>query len=64
VPFTLEPRHVPLRHNYPHSEVWVSRDGIRIGRDNLHLLDPDFHLRWREHIVLASRIVIQPRMID
>ena len=67
VPYTLEPRHVPLRHNYPHSEVRVYREGIRIIRGdrqtpgNLHLLDPDFHLRWREHIVLASSIVIHPK---
>jgi hypothetical protein len=66
VPYTLEPKHVPLRHNYPHSEVRVYRDGMHIQRGsrqnpgNLHLLDPDFHLRWREHIVLASRIVIRP----
>jgi len=66
VAYALEPRHVPLRNNYPHSEIWILRDGIRIVRKdganpgNLHLLDPDFHLRWRECIVLASHIVIRP----
>jgi hypothetical protein len=66
VAYTLEPRHVPLHNNYPHSEVWVFREGVHIVRGsranpgNLHLLDPDFHLRWRECIVFASHVVIQP----
>jgi hypothetical protein len=61
-PFELQPRHVPHQRNYPHSEVWVFRDGTHIcrGNDNLELLDPDFHLRWRECIVLASRISVYP----
>jgi hypothetical protein len=25
------------------------------------LLDPDFHLRWRECIVLASHVAIRPK---
>ena len=51
IAYTLTPRHMPLRNNYPHSEVWVFRDDIRLVRGdranpgNLHLLDPDFHLR-------------------
>src|SRR5258708_39342136 len=48
--YALEPRHVPLRYNYPHSEVWVYRDGVHIcqSANNEQLLDPGFHLRWRE----------------
>jgi hypothetical protein len=43
--------------------VWVFRDGSHICKDNNneHLLDPDFHLRWRECIVLASQVRIQPQ---
>ncbi|MCI0639805.1 MAG: hypothetical protein L0Y58_25400 [Verrucomicrobia subdivision 3 bacterium] len=63
IAFTLEPRHVPLAKNYPHSEVWVFREGVHICKKdmNLHLLDPDFHLRWRERIVLASHVAIPPQ---
>jgi hypothetical protein len=62
IAYVLEPRHVPYRHNYPHTEVWVFRENAHICRDNdnLHLLDPDFHLRWRECIVLAGRIAVYP----
>lgn len=66
IPYTLEPRHMPLKYNYPHTEVWVFRDGIHIIQGtsvqpgNLQLLDPDFHLRWRECIVLASHIAVYP----
>ena len=62
VAYLLEPRHVPYKNNYPHSEVWVYRDGQRIRKrdGNLHLLDPDFHLRWRECVVLASHIAVHP----
>jgi len=61
--FRLEPKHVPYHKNYPHTEVWAYRDGAHICRkdDNLGLLDPDFHLRWRERIVLASHIAIRPQ---
>lgn len=62
VAFNLEPRHVPHRQNYPHSEVWVFRAGSHLCQDNgnLDLLDPDFHLRWRECIVLASHVAVYP----
>lgn len=61
--FSLEPKHIPLARNYPHSEVWVFRDRVHIcsNAKNVHLLDPDFHLRWRERIVLASHIAIPPQ---
>lgn len=62
IAFVLEPHHVPYKNNYPHSEVWVLRDGSHICRKNknLDLLDPDFHLRWRECIVFASHVAIHP----
>ena len=62
IPFSLEARHVPLKFNYPHAEVWVFRDGIHVCKQsqNVDLLDPDFHLRWRESIVFASHIAIAP----
>jgi hypothetical protein len=61
IAYELRPRHVPHRYNYPHSEVWVFRDEVHIctESDNLHLLERDFELRWRERIVLASHIVVQ-----
>ena len=60
--YTLEPRHVPLKYNYPHSEVWIFHEGAHICREasNENLLDPDFHLRWRECLVLASHIKVFP----
>jgi hypothetical protein len=67
IAYTLAPQHRPLKYNYPHTEIWISREGVHIVRGdsnnpgNLHLLDPDFHLRWRECIVLASKIAIHPR---
>ena len=62
IAFRMEPRHVPYQKNYPHSEVWVHCDGTHICRanNNVDLLDPDFHLRWRECIVLASQVVVRP----
>lgn len=63
IAYVLEPIHVPLKNNYPHAEVQVSRAGIHICKEakNLHLLEPDFHLRWRECIVLASHVSIRPK---
>jgi hypothetical protein len=62
IAYVLVPRHVPHQRNYPHSEVWAHLGGAHICRDNNneHLLNPDFHLRWRECIVLASWVVVQP----
>ena len=61
--FLLEPRHIPYQRNYPHSEVWVHRDGAHICRANNNvdlLLDPDFHLRWREWMTPASKVAVYP----
>ncbi|MFO0966496.1 MAG: hypothetical protein U0793_13050 [Gemmataceae bacterium] len=64
--FTFEPRHVPIRKNYPHSEVWVFREGIHIcgANKNADLLDPEFHLRWRERLSQLADVVIQPTRED
>lgn len=70
IAYVLKPRHVPHNRNYPHAEVWVflmqGNDEIHICRadQDEHLLNPEFHLRWRECIVLASRVVIQPGGAD
>jgi hypothetical protein len=70
IAYVLGPRHVPYQRNYPHSEVWVflkQDDGkVHICRadKNEHLLNPDFHLRWRECIVLASHVVIPPGEVE
>jgi hypothetical protein len=60
--YVLQVEHVPLRLNYPHSEVRIYRGGNRICRDNdnLPLLAPEFHLRWRERLCRVCRVVIQP----
>lgn len=62
IAYVLQPEHAPLRYNYPHSEVRVYRDNVRIckGNNNIYLLEPEFHLRWRERLSQASWIVIQP----
>ncbi len=63
IAYVLRPEHAPEKHNYPHSEVRIFCDGIHICRDqrNLHLLEPEFHLRWREHLSMASRVAIPPK---
>lgn len=63
ITYVLRPEHVPLRCNFPHSEVRVFRDNARICRENnnLYLLEPEFHLRWRERLSQASWIAIQPQ---
>ena len=62
IAYRLEPRHAPYHRNYAHAEVWVFRDGAHLclENNNVDLLDHDFHLRWREHIVFASRIAMYP----
>lgn len=66
VAYVLSPRHGPLEYNYPHSEVRVYRNGIHLCRqnNNIHLLEPEFHLRWREHLSLASKVAIAPRELS
>lgn len=63
IAYVLVPEHIPLRHNYPHSEVRIYRDDARICRENGNVdrLEPEFHLRWRERLSQASWIAIQPR---
>ena len=56
--YTFAPRHVPLKYNYPHSEVWAFRDGVHIDARNEMLLDPDLHLRWRQILIWKTRLVI------
>jgi hypothetical protein len=63
IAYVLRPEHVPLKYNYPHAEVRVYRAEVRICRDNknLHLLEPEFHIRWRERLSIASRVAISPK---
>ena len=62
IEYVLRPEHAPDKYNYPHSEVRIYRDGVHICRasDNLYLMEPDFHLRWRYRLSLASRVTIRP----
>jgi hypothetical protein len=59
--YTFEPRHVPLKSNYPHSEIWAFVAGKHIDLKNEHLLDPNVHQRWRQLLVWKTRIAIQPK---
>ncbi len=61
--YVLRPEHIPLKYNYPHSEVRIYRDECRICRDNnnVDLLDPAFHIRWRERLSQLAWVIIQPR---
>jgi hypothetical protein len=59
--YTFEPRHVPLKYNYPHSEIWAFLDGVHIDLKNERLLEPEAHQRWRQLLVWNTRIAIQPR---
>jgi hypothetical protein len=60
--FTFRPEHVPLKKNYPHSEIWIFRDGVHICRENKNVdfLDPVIHLRWRERLSQLANVIIQP----
>lgn len=64
--FTFRPEHVPLRKNYPHSEIWIFRDGVHICRDNknVDLFDPEISLRWRERLSMLAKVIIQPTEED
>jgi hypothetical protein len=56
--YTFEPRHVPHKRNYPHSEVWAFEDGAHI--DGKERLDPILHLRWRHLLLRKIKVVIAP----
>jgi hypothetical protein len=60
--YALRPEHCPLKYNYPHTEVRVFRDSQHIcaANDNTALLEPEFHIRWRERLSQLAWIVIQP----
>ena len=64
--YLLQAEHIPLRYNYPHSEVRIYRDGERICvfANNLHLLEPAFHLRWRERLSRVCKLVIAPEQVE
>ena len=60
--YDLRAEHVPHQRNYPHSEVRIYRDEVRVSREsrNLSLLEPEFHMRWRERLSQCSWVAIQP----
>jgi hypothetical protein len=60
--YRFDPRHVPHKFNYPHSEVWVFLDDKHIDAKTEFLLDPDLHQRWRQKLIWKSRIVIHPNV--
>ena len=51
-------QHVPLRKNYPHSEIRLFCNGARIMKEDE--LDPQFSLLWREHLLLIAKIALRP----
>jgi hypothetical protein len=61
--FTFIPVHVPLKLNYPHSEVRAyDENGNRIKAKER--LDPDMHLRWRECLLQKIHVIIFPGLRD
>jgi hypothetical protein len=58
--YIFEPRHVPYEDKYPHSEVWAFTGGVHIDKAAMHLLDPDFHLKFRERMLRVTDVVIRP----
>jgi hypothetical protein len=51
--------HVPLRRNYPHSEVRAYEDAKHI--DVSSKLDHDLHMRWRERLARHVKKFIGPK---
>jgi hypothetical protein len=61
--FTFKPVHVPLKHNYPHSEVRAFENGAHIDGKQ-RLLDHGLHLRWRHKLLMRTRIHKMPKPVD
>lgn len=57
--FTFEPKHVPYKRNYPHTEIWAYDEGIRVTGKNS--LPPEVHLPFRERLLWETVIVRPPQ---
>jgi len=55
---TFEAVHVPLRKNYPRSEVRCFEEGKHV--QATECLPPALHLRWRKQLLWKIRIQIKP----
>jgi hypothetical protein len=60
IKYDFRPEHVPLRRNYPHSEVRVFRDNVRIAAANAGQLVPAAHLQWRQRLLWKTRVLLTP----
>jgi hypothetical protein len=63
--YKFRPVHVPLRRNYPHSEVRVyetpadrPESETHIGKTLVERITPDVSLRWREKLRRKCRIIL------
>lgn len=59
---TFRAEHVPLKKNYPHSEVRAFEDGRHID-DFAGELDHHLHMRWRELLSRRLRKFLAPREV-
>jgi hypothetical protein len=57
----FSPAHVPLKNNYPHSEVRAYRDGQHIDQSHAGLLSRQADVMWRQRLLWKTRIRIFPR---
>lgn len=58
--WSFRAEHVPLRRNYPHSEVRAYEDNVHVDGKQ-RTLDPDAHLRWRELLFRKIKKIYEPR---
>jgi hypothetical protein len=55
------PYHAPEGNNYPHTEIRAFENGVHIDMRLSDRIDPNLHLRWREHLVRQIAKVIHPQ---
>lgn len=56
--YNFNPMHIPLDHNYPHSEVRCYRNDVHI--DAKKNLDKALHQRWREKLLWKMKTFLRP----
>ena len=51
--FSFKVSHVPLDWNYPHSEIWLMRNGVHI--QGKAKLPPEVHLQFRNQLRMRMK---------
>lgn len=59
--YTFQSCHDPLENDYPHTEIRVSNNGVRI--ELLKDLPEDIHLKWRLALLDVVEAIIKPMQI-